>query len=97
MDSGAMRCLFNIDFGNKLGIDVKSASPSLGRSASGLMQIFYHRIIVQILNRKFPCRVGFSAEYENEAFGLLGHEGIFDKLKRVTFNTRKKFVDLVEL
>jgi hypothetical protein len=97
VDSGANRCLFNTNVGTNLGIDVTSVKASHGQSASGHFDIYYHRLIIQIQNLRFRCWVGFSDEYENAAFGLLGHEGIFDNLKRVTFNSRERFVDLIVL
>ena len=98
VDSGADYCVFSSEFGERLGIDVKSGQPSLASGFGGGGQWFYHKInallVIDNLGIKFECFAGFSDQMNKLGIGLLGRHGFFELFEEVIFDQRNRIFKL---
>lgn len=80
VDSGADHCLFQREFGERLGLELDDLPLASGQTAGGPIQIPVCRLQVEILGQVFECRVGF-VEGEKLPNNLLGRQGVFDQIQ----------------
>lgn len=88
VDSGAAYCLFNGIRARGLGIDISSGPPiELGGLAGGRLTGRLHDIELEILGRRFPCRVVFSDPEPHVSREILGRHSFFEQVQ-VAFRER---------
>ncbi len=95
VDSGADFCVFPVQFGKMIGLDIESGQQLPTFGVGGKDTIFFHEIKVGIAVREeiwsFECSAGFSRKMNT---GLLGRDGFFDLFKEVSFNQNAKMFRL---
>lgn len=98
VDSGADYCVFPANFGDRLGIDIKSGKSVQMSGFGGEGQCFYHEVNVLVIidNRtwRFKCFAGFSEQMNELGVGLLGRHGFFELFEEVIFDQRNKIFKL---
>ena len=96
IDSGADSSIFPAEFGEAIGIDIKSVKPKIGTGSGGKSNIYYHQVDVhfEMENElyKLNCYAGFSWELAD--IGLLGREDFFRLFEEVTFNQTAETITL---
>ena len=98
VDSGADYCVFPANFGERLGINIKSGNPTPMSGFGGKGHCFYHpvKVLVVIDKRiwRFKCFAGFSEQMDELGIGLLGRHGFFELFEEVIFDQRNKIFKL---
>lgn len=96
IDSGATLSIFNIDRAQILGFDYKKGKQiHLTVGDGGLLEVFVHKLKVQLAGEKFLAAIGFSKQL-GVGFNLLGRRSFFDRFE-ICFNDRKRIVELHKL
>ena len=85
VDSGADHCIFPISFAHALGIDIlqAKAEPTCGVGSHSVPTYFWDvllRLKVDGIQEE-TTRIGFTEGLEHLGFGVLGHNGFFDRYK----------------
>ncbi len=93
IDSGASISIFNTDRAEILGIDyTKGRKIHLTVGDGGLIEVFVHKLTVELGEYKFAAEIGFSKQL-GVGFNLLGRQGFFDRF-RICFDDKHRFVEL---
>lgn len=97
IDSGSDICIFPADFGEQIGVDIRSGEPGFAGNVRGEFAegIFLHRITLKIGERHYPTIAGFSYAQNRLNYGLLGQQGFFNLFK-VQFDFVKNEIELEE-
>lgn len=90
VDSGADHCLFQRDFGERLGLELDDLPLVEGQTAGGPIEVPVCRLRVEILHQVFECLVGFLDE-KRLPNNLLGRQGIFDQIQLAFRESRLEF------
>jgi hypothetical protein len=97
LDSGADRCLFNLEIANEIGVDLRTGEKEKGFGIEGHgIDIFVHKIRLQVkdIDKKIEVSAGFS-----DAPGIvpiLGQEGFFDNF-RIKFEKDHDSVEITPI
>jgi len=84
IDSGADYCIFHASMGEVIGLDVRSGKKMEYFGIAGVKQTaYFHEIVLSVGGWKFDCYVGFSYDFDQMPYGVLGQDGFFDKFKIV--------------
>lgn len=97
IDSGADFCIFDVEIGEYLGIDIK---PGRREEFGGIQekagaQAFLHDVSINIGGWSYKTTVGFSYDIAKHGFGVLGQKGFFD-IFVVKFDFLKEGIELKE-
>lgn len=93
IDSGASFSIFHKDRAEILGIDHrKGKRVHLTVGDGGLLEIYLHKLQVDLANSRFLAVIGFSDQL-GVGFNLLGRRTFFDRFQ-ICFNDQKRFVAL---
>lgn len=96
IDSGASFSIFHIDRAEILGIDYKKGRPIyLTVGDGGLLEIYLHKLKVELANKRFTAEIGFSKQL-GVGFNLLGRRSFFDYF-RICFDDFHRWIDLTAL
>ena len=94
VDSGADRCIFPLNFGERIGLDIKKGERRLSRGLGGGDVIYFHKVTVRVLilegSWQFDCEAGFSASLNDMGVGFLGRKGFFELFEEVAFNEDRR-------
>lgn len=97
IDSGADYCIFHAQVGEQLGLDIKSGASLTFFGTSGTPQVaYFHKITFKIGGHHHTCKVGFSYDMDQLAYGILGQDGFFNKWT-VKFEYQKENIDIREI
>lgn len=97
IDSGADYCIFHAQVGEQLGLDIKSGASLTFFGTSGTPQVaYFHKITFKIGGHPHTCKVGFSYDMDQLAYGILGQDGFFNKWT-VKFEYQKENIDIREI
>ncbi len=100
VDSGADFCVFPVDAGKAIGLDIREGKSISTFGIGGKETLYFHKVIVEVIindqSWKFECRVGFSSKLNAKGIGFLGRDGFFDLFKEVSFNQQVKMFRLKE-
>jgi hypothetical protein len=80
VDTGAEFCIFSLELGENLGIDVSSGIPKTMGSLTGTLDTFGHEVIIQACGIAVQS-VAFFAKYPGLPRNLLGRNGWIRKLR----------------
>lgn len=96
VDSGVSFSIFGAERAEILGLDyTKGKRVFLTVGDGGLIEVYLHRLKVELANKVFFAEVGFSKQL-GVGFNLLGRKGFFDYF-RVCFDDLHKFIELTAL
>ncbi len=96
IDSGASFSIFGAERADILGLDyTKGERVFLTVGDGGLLEVYLHRLKVELANKAFFAKIGFSKQL-GEGFNLLGRKDFFDCFK-ICFDDLHKFVELTPL
>lgn len=97
IDSGADFCIFDGEFGEVLGLDVRAGKrlPFGGVQAHESSQAYLHEITLAVGGIQSRTVVGFSYDIAPRGYGLLGQKGFFDVFV-VQFDLLKEEIELRE-
>ena len=94
VDSGADSCIFPLNFGERIGLDVKKGERRHSRGLGGGDVIYFHKVTVRVVILKdswqFDCEAGFSASLNDMGVGFLGRKGFFELFEEVAFNEGRR-------
>lgn len=76
VDSGADGSLFHLDWAKALHLDLNAGEAGEGDGIGGKVAVWYFRVYLTVLGRRFPARVGFTTS-SRRGFGLLGRRDFF--------------------
>ncbi len=88
VDSGAVISLFQGSIADALDIDLESGEKRLFQGIGGKIVGYVHKLMVNINELEFPCKIAFSNEIAT-SLNMLGREDFFDELL-LTFDDRNK-------
>lgn len=94
IDSGADRCLFNIEIAEKIGLDLTKAPEELfGGIEGGSLKAKLHKVKVQIvgMNEEIEIIAGFIDS--DGVAAILGQDGFFDAF-RIKFERDRGIVEI---
>jgi Aspartyl protease len=97
VDSGAGKCIFDVQFANALGIDrIDDGIEIEFEAVSGHRLVGYqHTVDLSVGgNRFYGVDVAFSRDMPDNAVNILGQEGFFD-LFPIKFTLRKREIELM--
>jgi len=80
VDTGSEFCVFSLELGEELGIDVPSGIPKRMGSLTGTLDTFGHEIVIQSCGIAVQS-VAYFAKYPNLPRNLLGRNGWIRKLR----------------
>jgi hypothetical protein len=80
VDTGAEFCLFNRDYGERLGLDIEEGLPIVMETLGGTLEAFGHEVTIQTLGLAFQSVVYFSRD-PGLARNLLGRSGWLRNLR----------------
>ena len=93
VDSGADCCIFQIDQGEYIGLDVKSVNPTEMRGISNKKVLVYlHEVRMILRSNEFKIKCGFVDKNELPT-PLLGRHGFFDRYS-ITFFEKNKYLEI---
>lgn len=93
VDSGASTSIFHADRAEILGIDyTKGKKIALTVGDGDLLEIYLHRLNVELAHDRFVAELGFSKQL-GVGFNLLGRKSFFDRF-RICFDDKRRFVEL---
>lgn len=96
IDSGASFSIFNIDRAEILGIDYRKGRMfHLIVGDGGLLEVYTHRLKVELNGKQFIAEIGFSKQL-GVGFNLLGRRSFFDHF-RICFDDLHRYVELTAL
>lgn len=94
IDSGADRCLFNLEIAQDIGLDLsESQIQNFGGIEGGSIKAKLHKIKLQVvgIEEKVEVTAGFVSS--NSVSAILGQEGFFDNL-RIKFEKDHGIVEI---
>jgi hypothetical protein len=80
VDTGAEFCIFSLELGENLGIDIPSGIPKSMGSLTGTLETFGHEIVIQACGIAIQS-VAYFAKYPGLPRNLLGRNGWIRKLR----------------
>jgi hypothetical protein len=80
VDTGAEFCLFDRDYGERLGLKIEDGLPIVMGTLSGTLEAFGHEVTLQTLGLAFQSVVYFS-KYSGLPRNLLGRNGWLRNLR----------------
>lgn len=93
IDSGASFSIFKADRAAILGIDYSKGKPIfLTVGDGGLLEVFIHKLEVELAGKQFAANIGFSKQL-GVGFNLLGRKSFFDRFC-ICFNDKDRCVEL---
>lgn len=96
IDSGASFSIFNVNRAEILGLNYNQGKQMfLTVGDGGLLEVYLHKLKVNLANRQFMAYIGFSKQLGVE-FNLLGRKSFFECF-RICFNDLHRFVELTFL
>lgn len=96
IDSGASFSIFSVDRAEILGLDyTKGKRVFLTVGDGSLIEVYLHRLRVELANKVFFAQIGFSKQL-GVGFNLLGRKNFFDRF-RICFDDLHKLVELTPL
>lgn len=96
IDSGASFSIFSIERAEILGINYKKGKPiHLTVGDGGLIEVYIHKLKVELANKRFIAEIGFSKQL-GVRFNLLGRKSFFDHF-RICFDDLHRYVELTPL
>jgi len=96
IDSGASFSIFSVDRAEILGLDyTKGKRVFLTVGDGSLIEVYLHRLKVELANKVFFAQIGFSKQL-GVGFNLLGRRSFFDRF-RICFDDLHRFVELTPL
>ena len=94
VDSGADRCIFPLNFGERIGLNIKQAERRISRGLGGGDVIYFHKVTVRVAiegqSWQFNCEAGFATSLNEIGLGFLGRQGFFELFEEITFNEHKR-------
>ena len=94
VDSGADRCIFPLEFGERIGLDIKQGKPSVSRGLGGGDIIYFHKVTIRVAILKdswqFDSEVGFSSSLNDMGIGFLGRKGFFELFEEISFYEHRR-------
>ena len=94
VDSGADYCVFPVDYGILIGLDVEKGNLLPTHGVGGKEMLYFHnvKVIVKLGDDcyEFICQAGFSKRMNQRGVGLLGRKGFFSLFNRVIFEENKR-------
>ena len=82
IDSGADRCLFNIEIAEKIGLDLTEAPEEIfGGIEGGKLIVKLHKIKIQIVGMSEEIEVIAGFVKSSGVTAILGQEGFFDRFR----------------
>lgn len=94
IDSGADRCIFPLNFGERIKLDMKKGEPRISRGLGDSDIIYFHKVTVRVVilgeSWQFDCEAGFSASLNDMGIGFLGRKGFFELFEEVAFNEKRR-------
>lgn len=94
LDTGADISLIHADIAKELGVDFKKGKHLELSGIGGKVVGYLHRIGIGIGSQIFDnVPVIFSESITPQAISIVGHEGLFDRMK-ITFDYKKKEVEI---
>ena len=97
IDSGADRCLFNIEIANEIGINVTAGEANRGYGIEGRgIDIYIHKIRLQVkdIDKKIEVNAGFTDA--QGVIPILGQDGFFDNF-RIKFEKDHDVIEIVPI
>lgn len=92
LDSGADKNLFPAQWGEAIGIKIKSGKTITHYGiGSKNIKCFRHKVTLFVGRYKFEAETDFSFE---QSFPLLGRDGFFKHFKKITFHEKEHLVEL---
>ena len=95
IDSGADFSIFHKEFGEALGIDIKTGTVldfgGVQKARSSLA--YLHEITLVVGGWKYKVNAAFSDDISDKSYGILGQKGFFD-LFSVKFDYHKEEIEL---
>lgn len=80
VDSGADICIFPGDIGRAIGLDIAAGEPFvLGGVTREQRTGYFHKVTFTIGKHSYMVKVGFMDTMREDAFGMLGQKGFFDR------------------
>lgn len=93
VDSGASFSIFSTDRAEILGIDWKKGDRiHLTVGDGGLLEVYIHKLKVELANAHFIADIGFSKQL-GVGFNLLGRKSFFQRFQ-ICFDDKHRFVEL---
>lgn len=92
LDSGADRNLFPAQWGETVGIKIKSGEEITHYGIGNKdIKCFRHKVILFVEAYRFEAEADFSFE---QSFPLLGRDGFFKHFKKITFHEKERLIEL---
>lgn len=79
IDTGSTACIFERNYGERLGLKIENGSPQRFSSVNGSFTAFGHLVTITIAGFEFNSTV-FFAEDENFKRNVLGRHGFLDRI-----------------
>lgn len=80
VDSGADRCILPGDIGRAIGLDIESGeSFKLGGVTGQPETGYFHMVTIRVGKYSYRTTVGFMDTMRDDAFGMVGQKGFFDR------------------
>lgn len=93
VDSGASFSIFNADRADILGLDYrKGRRIFLTVGDGGLLEVFIHKLRVDLGGKRFMAQIGFSKQL-GVGFNLLGRKSFFERF-HICFNDKGRFLEI---
>jgi hypothetical protein len=80
VDTGASCCIFKRGYGEALGLDVESGTPTSFRTVTGTFETYGHVVTLAMLDLSFEAMVYFTKD-ENYTRNVLGRRGWLDQVR----------------
>ena len=94
IDSGADFCVFHAEIGEQIGLDIESGKKLDMSGITGTQFIaYFQNIRIEIGGHGYDCYAGFTREFQDMPYGVLGQVGFFDHFK-LTFEYTKERIEL---
>jgi hypothetical protein len=100
VDSGADRCVFPSEIGKMIGIDIAAGEREFisGAIAAEGRPLYLHPVEITPggywASRILHLMAGFMPDLSDTGHGLLGHNGFFDNLSSVKFQSLKGILEI---
>ena len=99
IDSGSDECIFDAEFGEALGIVIKSGNKrQLHGVIEGKTQPYWmHDIEIEVGGWPHKISAGFMYKLARNGYGVLGRAGFFDQFKSIKFEHRRGRIEIKRL
>ncbi len=94
VDSGSDICVFHADIGRAIGLDIESGEHFELGGVTGAKRVgYFHKITIRLGNASYQTKVGFTDGMRDDAYGMVGQKGFFDRFA-VKFDYAERKVTL---